>query len=311
MMFNSGPLFYLEFNLRAFIYLIFNQFDIITSTDLDTIVACRLATWIKRKPLFFDAHEHFTLVPELIGRPFKQKIWRGVEKLFIRNLDGAYTVNQSLADTFTERYRHPFISIRNLPYLEPDFQAPVRELPVNDSVILIYQGAINQGRGIGLYISALDQLPQCNLRIIGEGDLDQKVQDLVNQSSSKNRIDIKGTVSPKELSEITAKSHIGLNMLDPKSGSYFYSLANRYYDYIKAGIPSIHMNFPEYKKANKTIATGILIDQYAVDPLVLAIQKLIADPGLYKSFSENCLLALKENNWEKESNKLIKLYSSI
>ncbi|NNF35469.1 MAG: glycosyltransferase [Saprospiraceae bacterium] len=311
MMFKSGPLFYVEFNLRAFIYLIINQFDVITSTDVDTIIACRIAAWVKRKPLFFDAHEHFTMVPELVGRSFKQKIWRVVEKLFVRNLAGAYTVNQTLADTFTERYREPFISIRNLPHLKPGFQPQVRELTNVDSIILIYQGAINKGRGIELYIDALDQLPECELWIIGEGDLDQKIELLVDHSSSRKRIKIKGLISPKELPEITAQAHIGLNLLDPNSESYFNSLANRYYDYIKAGIPSIHMNFPEYKKANELHNTGILLSQYTLDALVHAIQPLIADPELYYSLSENCAQAIQENNWEKESSKLLKLYSSI
>lgn len=311
MMFNRGTLFYLEFNLRSFIYLIFKQFDIVTSTDVDTIIACRLAAWIKRKPLIFDAHEHFTMVPELIGRPFKQKIWRMVEKIFIRNLAGAYTVNKTLADIFTERYRLPFIAIRNLPISKPDFQVPAKELPLNLPVILIYQGAINQGRGIELYIEAMDQLPRCELWLIGEGDLDEKVRMLVDDSSSKQRIKIKGLISPKELPEITAQAQIGLNLLDPNSDSYFNSLANRYYDYIKAGIPSIHMNFPEYKKANELHNTGILLSQFTSDALVHAIQSLITDPKLYYLLSENCDLAFQENNWEKESSKLLKLYSSI
>ena len=66
------------------------------------------------------------------------------------------------------------------------------------------------------------------------------------------KVIFKGYVKPKELPKITAKASIGLNLLENKSLNYYYSLANKAFDYIQAEIPAIHMDFPEYRQLNQT-----------------------------------------------------------
>ena len=89
--FSKGKLFYLEYNLRLFFFLLKNRFDIVGSVDLDTLLPCFLVAKIKRKPIVFDAHEYFTEVPEVVNRPFTKGIWKLVGKLIIPRLKYAYT----------------------------------------------------------------------------------------------------------------------------------------------------------------------------------------------------------------------------
>lgn len=42
----------------------------------------------------------------------------------------------------------------------------------------------------------------------------------------------------------------GINLLTDEGLSYRYSLANKFFDYVHAGIPQICIAFPEYKKLN-------------------------------------------------------------
>ncbi len=310
MWFGNGPLFYLEFNIRASFYLLFNSFDIITSVDIDTIMSCRMVAWIKGSHLVFDAHEYFLNVPELAGKRIKKGIWTLVEKLFVRGLSGAYTVNKSLADIFTERYKTPFTYVRNVSESSSS-DISLKSIPVLEPCILIYQGAINEGRGVELYIKAVESIENCVLWIIGMGDLYEEIKTMANQSNAKDRIELKGFVPPESLLELTRKAHIGLNMLDPSSTSYFYSLANRYYDYIRAGIPAINMDFPEYRSANEQFNTGILIAEYSVESLISALNEIIGDPDRYQEMSSNCRSAIAQNNWEKEAEKLITIYNEI
>jgi hypothetical protein len=67
--FEKGKLFYIEFNIRLFFYLLFNSFHIVNAIDLDTIMPCFVVSKLKQKPCFYDAHEYFTEVPEVIDRP--------------------------------------------------------------------------------------------------------------------------------------------------------------------------------------------------------------------------------------------------
>ena len=69
MIFNTGPLFYLFFNKRLFLKLLFVPApSLFIANDLDTLPAVFLAARIRRVKLIYDSHEFFTQVPELIGR---------------------------------------------------------------------------------------------------------------------------------------------------------------------------------------------------------------------------------------------------
>ena len=80
--FNKGFLFYLEYNLKLFFYLIFKKSDILLSNDLDTICANFFASKLKKNTLIYDSHEIFTEVPELNGRPVVKCIWLLIERFF-------------------------------------------------------------------------------------------------------------------------------------------------------------------------------------------------------------------------------------
>lgn len=49
LLFEKGPLFYLEMNIRLFLFLVFSNYHIIYSVDLDTLPGCRLAAMLRRK----------------------------------------------------------------------------------------------------------------------------------------------------------------------------------------------------------------------------------------------------------------------
>lgn len=308
--FNKGPLFYLEYNIRLFIFLIANKWDAVCSVDIDTIVSGRLATFIKRKKLIFDSHEYYIKTPELKGRNFTKSMWTVVEKIFVRKINLAYTVNEELASILTNRYNINFQVIKNFPISKGLEKKNTKDLK-KDPFILVYQGAINKGRGVEIYIEAMDSLPECELWIIGSGDLSYSIQDKCSQSSSSSRIKLLGQVSFSDLPSITRKADLGLNMLDSDSESYYYSLANKYFDYIEAGIPGIHMNFPSYSFHENQFETSVLVDEYTEDALVHAVTVLRSQPKMYNELVDKCAIAREEYTWEKESKRLMVLYDGL
>lgn len=79
LIFEKGPFFYAEYNIRLFFYLLFHSADLHFSNDLDTILPNFVISKITGSKLIFDSHEYFTETPELTHRPVVQKVWKVIE----------------------------------------------------------------------------------------------------------------------------------------------------------------------------------------------------------------------------------------
>jgi glycosyltransferase involved in cell wall biosynthesis len=122
---------------------------------------------------------------------------------------------------------------------------------------------------------------------------------------------LKGKVSPENLDEITKDSYIGINLVEPLGLNQYFSLANKFFDYMQHCIPQITMNFPEYKRVNDQFEIALLISELSVDSVSKAINRLLNDYELYQRLQYNCLLARKIINWENEEKKLIQFYQNL
>ena len=316
--FNKGKFFYLEYNLRLFFWLLFQRFDIVCGIDLDTILPCFLVSILRGgKPCVYDAHELFTEVPEVVRRPMIRRIWLGIEKFVVPKLKYCYTVSQSVADEFERRYNIKFEVIRNLPNRQQAPRPPKGEfdnhpLPIHHpSPIILYQGNLNEGRGLETAIEVMQNIENAELWIAGDGDLGLILRGMVKELKLENKVKFLGYVQPKDLANITQQATIGLHISEDKGLSYQYSLANKFLDYIQAGVPQICTQFIEYQRLNDEYNVAILIKETDMSLLLNALNQLLNDTALYRTLQQNCIEAATVLNWEMEEKKLIKFYSYI
>ncbi len=303
--FNSGPLFYLEYNLRLLFYFIATKPEVINSIDLDTCIAAKLYRLLARPLWIIDAHEYFPEVPELEGRRLKKRLWEIVESFSIRSADKVYTVSQSIAEIYQKKYRKKIEVIRNVPFLRYSNVVKPNSAK-SDSGILLYQGALNAGRCVDLYIRAMTQL-EGELWLAGEGDLSSELRALASVLGVSERVRFLGRISPEELRQFTAKAWLGLNVLENKGLSYFYSLSNKCFDYVMAGIPQIGSDFPEYQKLNEQYEVMELIEP-KLDVFVNVVKQLQSDKARYQYLCAQCKPAAAKWNWEYEKEKLLAQY---
>jgi glycosyltransferase involved in cell wall biosynthesis len=305
--FNKGKLFYLEYNVRLFLYLLSHPFDIVCSVDLDTILPGYLISKLKGKACVFDAHEYFTETPEVERRPAVKKIWEWVARFTIPRLKHCYTVCESLAEVFEKRYGTPFEVIRNVPFRRTE---PVEKIG-NERPVILYQGVLNEARGLEQAIEAMRDIENAELWLAGGGDLSDRLRKLAEELNTGDRVKFLGRLSPEELQVTTLRADIGLNLLENRSLSYYYSLANKAFDYIQSGIPSIHMDFPEYRRINEEIEVFHLITDPAPDTIAAAVRKLLNDKEYAEKLQKNCRIAAELFNWEKEESRLVEIYKGI
>lgn len=308
LLFNKGKLFYLALNFRLFFLLHTSRFDIVYAVDLDTLLAGRLASFFRGKTCVFDAHEYFTEVPELAKRPVSKRVWEVAARLAIPGLKHAITVCGSLADVFEKRYGVHFEVIRNVPKSRPPILSNEK---AESPFVLIYQGVLNDGRGLEECIIAMKRLPDTQLWICGEGDLSEELRQIVQKNGLSGQVKFWGKLPPDELAKLTTQAHLGLNLLKNKGLNYYYSLANKAFDYIQAGLPSLGMKFPEYQLLNEKYDVFQLIDELDSGAIVAAVTQLRSDKYRYEQLANNCKEAAKQLNWEIESRKLLDFFSQI
>jgi glycosyltransferase involved in cell wall biosynthesis len=304
--FEKGKLFYIEYNLRLLFYLLFAGCDILLAVDYDTLLPNTVVAKLRGKKLVFDAHEYFTEVPELYHRKAVKYCWSLIGNTCIPKVDLAYTVGPALAKLFTQQHGIPFHSIMNVPPLQSlaSFGSNQPIIP-----IILYQGALNVGRGIEELIFAMREI-EAVLWIAGEGDLSESLRALVQAEKLHDKVVFLGFVLPNKLPELTLQAHICCNLLLPNGLSYYYSLANKFFDYIHAGKPQICANFPEYEAINKEHEVAVLC-KAEPNEIAAALNKLLNDKELYEKLRNNCKKAAQVYNLREESQKLQKLFACI
>ena len=307
MTFNKGKLFYLTYNLRLLWHLLNHHYDIFGATDLDTLVPHYIAATLKRKPFVYDAHEYFAQLPEIVDRPLVKWIWKAIERFVVPRTRYAYTINQSYADLFQQEYGTKFEIIRNAAVLREESLPDINNL----HKYILYQGAVNVGRGVEEMIRAMQYIPDCELYICGKGDVHEECVQLVNQLGLNEKVRFLGFVQPDELRQITLNATLGFTFFTQHGESYYYSLANRFFDYFHAGIPQLCVNFPEYKRINDEFEVAMLLDNLAPETIATAANTLLTETALYQRLRQNCFAARKVINWQAEEKKLIAFYDKI
>jgi glycosyltransferase involved in cell wall biosynthesis len=296
-LFKTGFLFYLEFNIRILFCILNNKFDIIYGADTDTLLGIGMAKVFKNFVGFYDSHELFTEVPELEGKTIKKFIWLQIEYIFVAKMDYCITVNESISFILESQHKRKFTVVRNVPVKLND---PSKVLKENT---IIYQGALNKGRGIEACILAMKFVEGYKLKIYGDGDLKNKLQDLTKKNMLSNKIEFMGKLLPNVLINETKKAKLGLNLLDDVSKNYFFSSANKFFDYIHARVPSLNMEFPEYMNMIKQHNVGDMILNLNVEKLADKINFMLQEESqlVYEHHFDK---AIEEYNWNKEKTNL-------
>jgi glycosyltransferase involved in cell wall biosynthesis len=311
--FRNGPLFYASYNIRLFFYLLLQKVDVIVSNDLDTLAACYLAAKLKKKKLVYDSHEYFTQVPELIGRPRIQNIWEVIERNIVPKLENCITVCKSIADIYTEKYGVPFHVVRNIPakrVISPPTINGTIPIPT-DLPIILYQGAVNIGRGIEEAILSMHAMDNARLVIIGDGDLWKECNELVIREKLTSKVILTGRIPMEKLPQITPKATIGLSVEKDMGLNYRYALPNKLFDYIHAGVPVLSSSLPEIRLIMDTYEIGMTIEEVTPKNIAHALKFMLANNEMLETWKSNCVKASEDLCWEKEEKVLMGIYTPL
>jgi glycosyltransferase involved in cell wall biosynthesis len=302
--FNKGFLFYLEYNTRLFFYLLANKMDAICAIDLDTILPCLFVSGLKKLTRIYDAHEYFTELKEVHTRPLVQKIWLGIERFAVPRFKWGYTVSGGLAEAFKDKYQREYLVIRNLPVLH------TIDVNVQREKTLLYQGAVNEGRGFEYLIPAMKTIPY-KLIVCGDGNFMSELKQLIREHQVQDKVELKGMVLPRDLPGYTQKASLGIGISEKEGLNQFMALPNKFFDYMHGGLPQLAMKFPEYEKVNSQFQIAVLIDSLKPEEISSTINSVMQNGELLKQMENNCLEAREVYCWQSEEKKLLQYFNQI
>lgn len=301
--FNKSFLFYAEYNLRLFFFLLTQKPDTICAIDLDTILPCYFISRLKKIPRIYDAHEYFTELKEVRTRPTVKRFWLAIEKFAVPRFRLGYTVSDGLAAAFREKYGRNYSVIRNLPVLIPQAESPREN-------ILVYQGAVNEGRGFEILIPAMKNIPY-PLVICGDGNFMENLKALVIANQVEEKVILKGMLLPAELRAIAATATLGIGLAEKEGINQYHALPNKFLEYMHAGLPQVAMDFPEYQKINNQYRIAILLGELSVGTVANCITEIMRNQALLQEMQENAIRAREIYCWQAEEKILLQFYQSV
>jgi len=235
----------------------------------------------------------------LIGKNFNKRVLPQVQTFI--------TVNESLREYFIRQYSiQSSRVIMNLPELKKseqgtnsiDYRSKYKW--DTESIILIYQGALNEGRGLRLLIELMQSIDnKFKLIVLGDGPLKQNLKDLL--APSNQQVKFIDSVPIEQLLDYTRGADIGINLLEDFNLSKKLASPNKLFEYIHARIPVICSNTIENSKVLKNYKIGLLTENN-----LTSIKDSIIELSKKKKtiFEDEMIRAIKLYNWESQESKI-------
>jgi glycosyltransferase involved in cell wall biosynthesis len=321
LLFQKKIFFFIEFNARLFMKLLFMKADIFLGNDLDVMAATFFAGKWKKKQIVYDTHEYYMAMAGLDNKVIRKTIWKKLESFIFPRLRYIYTISDSFCDLYRKDYSKELKTVRNVPYLH-DKAITVDQVLLNkiDALIpqnkhlLIFQGAgINPHRGVEELILAMKYLDpkKYHLLLVGGGDIFSLIESMILQNHLGDIITVIPKVPFVVLKHITRKAHLGLSLDKSDNLNHRFGLPNKIFDYLHAGLPVLVSRLVELEKIVNFYRVGAFIENHEPNHIAARIETVFANPDNMEMWKENTERARKELNWENESKIVLEIFKQV
>jgi glycosyltransferase involved in cell wall biosynthesis len=200
-----------------------------------------------------------------------------------------------------------------LPYQEYTKYNLFREkLNISESTkIFLYQGEFTEYKlkGIDTIIESFEQAgSKLDFAIVFLG-YGRSFDSYSKKYSGHSNVYFHPAVSLYDYMKYVSSADAGIFILDPVSLSSEYSLANKIFEYIAAGLPIIVSGLKEMRSLVNNAGIGFVLNQNSKDSLVDMLYKIkTQNLEVFKNRIERAYLIY---NWENQEKVLAKIYDSV
>jgi glycosyltransferase involved in cell wall biosynthesis len=267
----------------------------------------------KNFKIIYCPHELETETTWLLKNKRHKYIFKIIERFFIKYVDEVIVVSSLIASWYEKEYslkKTPTV-VRNIP-LNKDGKQIQREIDLKkqlsiryEEILFLYHGMLNKGsRGIEETLDIFCSINSPHVLFIGEGDY---LKEILNARKNHQNIHHIPFIPNDQLFSYIIQSDVGINIGAGKSLNALYSLPNKLFECMQAGIPVLYMNIPEISIIIKKCNIGWVAE--SLTEVRQIIESITIDTVIEKKQVVEKMKS--EFLWETEAEKIRVVYRSL
>ncbi len=261
----------------------------------------------------YDIHEDIvdtvddkTWIPKLL-RPMAAAFLVNNEKKAANKLSAVVAATPYIADRYVNWGGKNVIFLRNFPRTN----LLTEPLPFSErNIDTAYTGiCLTEKRG-ALQMAQATKKADVVLDIYGDIRPEELKESVVSVGNPE-KINFYGRVPYDVLQDAMSKIKIGF-LIEHPTPNAMNALCIKMFEYMSHGIAIICSNIPLWQEIIEETGCGICVDPFDVEAVATAINEILSSPEKAEQMGINGFKAVKEvYSWEKESEKLLELYSNL
>lgn len=294
---------YIQQFIVTFLFLLWNfkQYDICFALDNHSVIAASLFRKLgKIKKLVYYSIDY---APIRFQNHYLNRLYHFADRIAC----GLSDINWVVAKHMVSARKDNNVDINHMSHF---VEVPmgfhkdeVNILPIDqiDPYHLVYMGTILEKQGLQLVIEnlpdILKELPKIHLTIIGTGNYENEIKNLISKKKVNKIVDFKGFIDNRnKMYTILSKAGVGLAPYKPTPDSFsYFADPSKIKIYLGCGLPIITTNVTAFSEVIKQQKAGIIID-YSTGSLLTGLKKLLKDKKNYIIYRKAAInLSLRYN----------------
>lgn len=307
---------FILFQLKALIFLLRNDFDVVHPNDFDTLIPAFLAAKLKRKKIVYDCHEDYPAMMRDRNLNFISFVVDKAQSFIIRRLDLILVASPTFEKSFKEKGVKKVEVILNCKNINDyiiqadEIKKLRRSLEAEDKFIFLYIGRLAQDRNLEELIDIFKKITDPRILFIvgGSGILEKRIE---REAAACQNINFIKMVPSNKVSLYTKTADIVLAIYSKKNLNNIRSVPNKIFESIAAAKPIIASKYGLIGEIINETGCGITVEPDEVNKIKDAIIKISSDKKIRDLISKNALKAQKKYNWQMVSHQLVICYENM
>lgn len=242
------------------------------------------------------------------------KLWL---RLTMRWVDHVFTAN-SIVRGFVYSLDHMsrIDVLYNVPKLSPSSLREIDKVDYeSEPLVICHEGSLPFNRGLRQMIDVLERLQdKIHLLIIGDvfGEEKRWLENEISMRELENSITITGWLPYSEIDQKLNEAHMGLILFQELINNRLAGPPNKLFNYMRAGLPVISVDFPEMRRIITEENCGVLLKDQSVTGISQKIEQLMHHRDALVTMGENGQKAVRNRySWDKMEKRLLHAYAEI